>query len=267
MDDFGSIPDDLDLFKPSVARIYDYLLGGHHHFAVDRELAEQMSAAMPDGRTLVRINRAFLRRAVAYCVRAGVRQFLDLGCGLPTTGAVHEIAQAVDPRCRVVYVDNEPVVVAHSEMILRGNEQAAIVRSDVRDCDRVLLDERTQRLLDPEQPTAVMMLGLLHFIPDADDPAGLVGRYLDAVAPGSYLVLSHGSPDTAHGIDRAVTLSNQSQSPGTLRPRAQIEAMFAGSELVEPGLVPMQLWHPESPDDAHDAPSCSFLGGVGRKPD
>lgn len=260
-------PGSIDLERPSAARIYDYCLGGWHNFAADRATAEQTIRLMPELPRVMRSNRSFLRRAVQFCLGAGVRQFLDLGSGIPTVGNVHEVAQRVDPRARVVYVDVDPVAVAHSQAILADTAGAAAILADLRDPERILADEQLRGLLDLDRPVAVLMVAVLHFVPDSDDPAGIVARYRSATAPGSYLALSHatfeGDPDrfasAKDQYERAVT-------PVTLRSRDEIAALFAGFDLVEPGLVRTPLWRPESPDDVDDDPERGFnLAGVGRK--
>ncbi|HEV2781725.1 MAG TPA: SAM-dependent methyltransferase [Actinophytocola sp.] len=261
-------PQNIDLERPNAARIYDYYLGGACNFEHDRDFAQKFLALMPDAELAARRNRAFLRRAVRFCVNAGIRQFLDLGSGIPTVGNVHEIAQEMAPESRIVYVDNEPVAVAHSELILEGNENAAIVQADLCDPDTILNSESTRRLLNFDEPMALLIVSVLHFVPDSAGPRAAIARYLDAMASGSYLVLSHG---TSHGRDRppreAAAGYERTTTPGVDRGRQEILSLMAGTELVEPGLVWTPQWRPDNPEDAHDHPERSLvLAGVGRKP-
>ncbi|HEX4703494.1 MAG TPA: SAM-dependent methyltransferase [Pseudonocardiaceae bacterium] len=259
------IPAEIDTDTPSAARLYDYYLGGGHHFEADRQLAQRIYKVFPEMPYLARANRAFLRRATEFCARNGITQFLDIGCGLPTSGAVHEVAQAINPDVRVVYVDNEPVAVAHSGLILDGNDKAAIVHADLRDPDAVLGHPEARRLLDLSQPIAVLVVAVVHFVPDADEPAAVLARYRDAMAPGSFLAFSHVSGDTLANVAKAAELYRNSQNPAYLRTKAEIAAMLTGFELVEPGLVFVPEWRPNSPEDAVDAQRCSFYGAVGRR--
>jgi hypothetical protein len=192
--EWAALPE-VDYRRPSPARIYDFWLGGDHNFAADREIGQRVLDAMPMIRPTAWSNRAFLRRLVHNLVTDyGVTQFLDLGSGVPTAGNVHEIAQTLDPRCRIVYVDIDPVAVAHSRHILAGNAGARVVHADLRRPDQVLDSEPVHDLLDFDQPVAILLISVLHFIADHDDPAGIVRDYTSRLAPGSYLGLSHGIP-------------------------------------------------------------------------
>jgi hypothetical protein len=260
------IPAEVDTETPSAARLYDYYLGGGYHFDADRKLAQRIYEVLPETPYMARMNRAFLRRATEFCTRHGIRQFLDLGCGLPTTGAVHEIAQAIDPTASVMYVDNEPVAVAHSELILERNDNTAVLHADLRDPEYVLNHPITRTMLDFSQPIALLTVAVLHFVSDTDDPARIIGRYRDEMAPGSYFVMSHGTGDTLGEQGRSVVeLYRNSQNPGYLRTKAEVAAMLAGFDLVEPGLVFVPAWRPNSPEDAEDAERSSFYGAVGRR--
>src|SRR5947208_805756 len=179
----SGVPDDIDVTRPSAARVYDYFLGGAHNFEVDRQLAAQIASLTPNLAQTMRANRSFLRRAVRYLVAQGIEQFLDLGSGIPTTGNVHEVAQAANLRARVVYVDNEPVAVAHSRHLLATNPYATIVDADLRRPSVVMRHHETRRLLDFSRPVAVLMVSVLHFVTDEEDPAGIVAAYRDALAP------------------------------------------------------------------------------------
>ncbi|GHH36522.1 SAM-dependent methyltransferase [Lentzea cavernae] len=250
-------PGDVDLERPSVARVYDYWLGGAHNFAADRAVAEKALAAMPEVRTVVLNHRAFLRRAVRHLLGQGVRQFLDLGSGIPTVGNVHEIAQTADPEARVVYVDLDPVAVAHSRSLLSGNDQVSVLQADVRDAVGVLDSPEVAKQLDFDEPIGVLMIALLHFVSDEDDPWGVIGRYRDRLAPGSFLAISQAGYDegdvesSAWGEARRIYDRQVTQS--TFRGRAEFGRLFDGFELVEPGVVRVPAWHPESPADVDEA--------------
>lgn len=257
-------PESIDLERPNAARIYDYLLGGAANFEQDRVFAEKLLEVMPLARSAARLNRAFLRRAVRFCVVSGVRQFVDVGSGIPTAGNVHEIAQAADPESRVLYVDNEPVAVTHSELLLRDNPLAGSMRGDLTDPTPVLASD----LIDWSQPVAVLMVAVLHFVPDTVRPHEAVARYVSAMAPGSLLVLSHGveSPDL-QGKDEVARLYETSSTPGVRRTPEDIRRFFDGLELVEPGLVWTPEWRPDSPEDVGTHPEASLVfAGVASKP-
>jgi SAM-dependent methyltransferase len=255
-------PESVDMERPSAARLYDYALGGSHNFAADRALFRQLTATVPDLVAQAYASRAFLRRAVRFCVAAGVSQFLDIGSGIPTRGNVHEIA----PDARVVYVDIDPVAVAHSEVILAGNDRVGVLREDLRRPDRILGHPEVRRVLDFRRPVAVLLVAMLHLVPDEDDPAGAIARLRDAVVPGSYLVISHGTqegrPETAEGM----RVLRRGSVPATLRTRDQVARLFAGFELVDPGIVWIPQWHPDVPDGVDDHPERSIMvAGVGRR--
>jgi hypothetical protein len=263
-------PGDIDLSRPSIARVYDYWLGGAHNFAVDRAVGDKVLADVPVLRSVILNHRAFLRRAVRFMLSRGIRQFLDLGSGIPTVGNVHEIAQATDPSCRVVYVDVDAVAVAHSRAILTGNELVDVVQTDVRDAGQVLSSPEVRGLLDFDQPIGVLMVALLHFVPDSDDPNGIVADYRDALPVGSYLAMSHAGYEEGEwdpAWDDAKTTYNRGVSEMRYRQKHEVEALLKGFDLVEPGVERLPLWHPESPDDV-DADAAHFLGfgAVGRKP-
>ncbi|GGM46855.1 hypothetical protein GCM10012275_17370 [Longimycelium tulufanense] len=262
-------PAGVDMERPSAARVYDYWLGGSHNFAADRMLAEQALRLVPDMPEITRANRAFLRRAVRYCLDQGIRQFLDLGSGIPTVGNVHEVAQQVAPETRVVYVDSDPVAVAHSRALLEGNDLTGVVHADATRVDDVLGAPQARRLLDPDQPLAVLMVALLHFVPDSADPAGMIARYRAAGAHGSHLVISHGTDVTGPDMGRAAVkeLYERSTTPLCLREPADVTALFAGYELVEPGVVYLPQWRPEETDRPEPNPErFGMLAGVGRTP-
>ncbi|NKE58378.1 hypothetical protein FXN61_16720 [Lentzea sp. PSKA42] len=259
---------DIDLTRPSAARVYDYYLGGAHNFAVDREMAQQAIAMWPDLPLIMQANRAFLRRAVRFCVAQGIRQFLDLGSGIPTVGNVHEAARRAVPDARVVYVDSDPIAVTHSRNILDGDELTAVVHADLRHPDTILSHPDVRSLLDLDQPIAVMMVAVLHFVPDSDDPAKIIASYRDAMAPGSFLVVSHASQDgqpVKAGSHQ--DLYRRTPTPMTMRSRPEVTALFDGFDLVDPGVVFLPLWRPESLDDVDEHPErFTGLAAVGRKP-
>ena len=260
-------PGEVDLEHPSGARVYDYYLGGSHNFAVDREMARRAIELWPDLPQIMQANRAFLRRATRYLVSQGITQFLDIGSGIPTVGNVHQVAQAALPEARVVYVDIDPVAVAHSRAILAGNQRADVVQAELSDVAGILNDPRAARLLDLSQPIGVLMVALLHFVPDEAEPAKIVGMYRDVMAPGSHFVLSHasyeGRPEQA---DSHAELYQRTPTPMTMRSRAQIEALLDGFEVLPPGVVFLPLWRPESPADVDEHPErTTGYAAVGRR--
>jgi SAM-dependent methyltransferase len=263
----GLVSDETEADRPSVARLYDYFLGGHHNFAADRELARKLLQAEPNARFIVAENRAFLGRAVRYLLGAGVRQFVDLGSGIPTQENVHEIAQRGDPGARVIYVDNDPVAVAHSKHILAGDPLTTVIGADLRDPEAVLGHPDVAALLDFGQPVGLLMVTVLHFVPDSDDPAAIVGRFARALTPGSFLVISHATHEAAPGTAAQVQdLYRSTSAAAHTRTNAEIARFFAGFELVAPGLVYLPAWRPDGPRPAHPE-RAGFYAGVGRKAD
>lgn len=266
----GWVSESVDWHKPSPARIYDVHLGGSHNFAVDREVAAKVVSIMPDVPRVLRANRSFLGRAVRYLVSAGIRQFLDLGSGIPTVGNVHEVAQQIDPTCRVVYVDIDPVAVAHSRTILAGNPHAMAMGGDLRCPERILAAPVLRDLLDLSQPIAVLMVAVLHFIPDADDPAGIVARYVDVLAPGSYVALSHATAGkrAPEQVRAAVEAYTRRVDGFYLRDQPQVAALLGDLELVEPGITSMVEWHPDPGAEDADVDPARLPGfaAVARKP-
>lgn len=268
MRDGDGLPRDVDPGKASVARMYDAMLGGEHNFAIDREAVAAFTAIDPQVRTLARANRAFLGRAVRFLVDAGVRQFIDLGSGIPTQGNVHEVAQAGAPGAKVVYVDNDPVAVAHSEALLAENADATIVSADIRRPAEILSSPRVRKLIDFEQPVAVLMITILHFISREENPAGIVAAFRDALPDGSWLALTHATdedrPDTAAAVGQLYR--DRATSPVTARSHDEIKSLFDGFDLVEPGLVHVPLWRPDRAEDVPENPSQYWVyAGVGRK--
>jgi hypothetical protein len=260
-------PFGIDTTVPTTARMYDYWLGGHDNFAADRAAALAVSEAAPETPLVAVENRKFLRRAVRYLAgEAGIAQFLDIGTGLPTQGNVHQVAQAVNPGARVVYVDNDPMVLAHSRALKTGGN-TAVIEADLREPHAILNHPGTRRLIDFSQPLAVLLVAVLHFISDSDDPYAIAATICDALPPGSYLVISHATGGISGGsAARVAEHYKKNVAPGTtLRSRDEILRLFTGLELVEPGLVQVPYWRPDEPEPA-GAGKVWFLGAVGRKP-
>jgi hypothetical protein len=255
-------PSELDYATPNTARMYDYWLGGKSHGPADRELADRLTQMDPDLPAVLRANRAFLARAVMHLAgERGIRQFLDIGTGLPTGDNTHEVAQRADRDCRVVYVDNDLVVVRHAQALLAGNdENIGVVHGDLRDPQAILDAPQTTRLLDFSQPVAVMMIAILPFLTDEEDPYGRVRTFVDAMPPGSFLALSHGVERS--DLRQVASVYTDEVKPLCLRSHADIEAFFAGLELEEPGLVPVTQWRPNGPVPANGV---WVLGGVAVK--
>ena len=263
---FDDLPSSIDTDVFSVARLYDFLLGGKHNFAPDRDFGRQLLAIEPNGRMILQQNRYFLARAMKVMLDDGVRQFLDLGSGIPTQNYVHELAHAVDPAARVVYIDNDPPAVSHSNYILRGDATAGAVLADMIDAERVLGDPTVKALIDFDQPVGLTALAAWHFVDDADDPAGVLATYRRKLAPGSYLALSHATIDGATGdLVRDVQSQYQSvmKNPSP-RTREEIEAFFEGFRILEPGIVNLPAWRPEKPEDAVGAENVWFYGALGK---
>jgi hypothetical protein len=254
--------------SPSMARMYDYFLGGTHHTAADRMAAEQILAVMPALPLIARANRAFLTRAVRELVGLGVRQFLDVGSGIPTAGNVHEIAQELAPGSRVVYVDVDPEAVAHSNEILSGNEDAAAIQADLGVPDDILGHPEVDRLLDFERPVALLLMSVLQFVPDEDAVPG-VRALREALPAGSYLGLTHiaaeaVTPGPRTTVDSVYQASNAATT--TPRTRAGITEFFGGWPLLEPGLVWAPQWRPGGDPGPVDPAAMPILAGVARRP-
>jgi SAM-dependent methyltransferase len=253
---------------PNVARVYDYLLGGSHNFDADRAAAAQFLARWPDARQTMAANRAFLGRAVRFLAQNGIRQFLDIGSGIPTMDNVHAIALQHAPDARVVYADIDEVAVLHSRAILAGNEQATAIQADLRSPQAILAHPELNGLLDLSQPVALLLVAVLHFLPDyPDDPAALVAQLREALAPGSYLVISHGTTD-GQPPHVAEGMHNYAQTTADFQPRSHAEILrfFDGLDLADPGLVFVPAWRPDDPRDAEHAGQIAAYGGAGRKP-
>ncbi|MER6399634.1 SAM-dependent methyltransferase [Kitasatospora sp. NPDC059973] len=259
------VPEGTDLDKPNAARVYDYYLGGSHNFEVDREMARQAIALWPELPQIMRSNRAFLRRGVQFAAEQGITRFLDIGSGIPTFGTVHEIARAIRPEAEVVYIDRDPVAVAHSRLLLAEDEGCSVVQADVRDIDDLLGRPEVTALLAPAEPVAVLLVAVMHFVSDSEDPWKLLEVLREALPPGSALILSHasleGRPDQAEDHQK---LYRMTPTPLTMRTREQITAMFAGFELVEPGVVYLPEWRPEQPEAVGRHPErMTGMAGVG----
>ena len=260
-------PPKVDTSIAHIARVYDYWLGGKNHFAADREAGDEAVRAYPDMHMSVRQNRAFLKRAVRYLAGAGIRQFLDVGTGLPSADNTHEVAQAVAPDSRVVYVDNDPIVLAHARALLSSSPEGAtgFLDADVRDTATIMAE--AGKLLDFGKPVAVMLIALLHLIPEEDDPYQLAADLMAAVPSGSYLVVSHVASDLQRqspGVNAAAArLSQVMFQRVTARSQEQVLKLFAGLEILEPGIVPVQDWQPDS---IQEGIRSAMRGGIGRKP-
>ncbi|TMM33769.1 MAG: hypothetical protein E6F99_23370 [Actinobacteria bacterium] len=269
MNDLWTPPKGVDPDRPSPARVYDCYLGGTHNFAADRAVAAQAIAAMPQLPEIMRANRAFLRRAVRMVSHAGVDQFLDLGSGIPTEGTVHEVARQIRPGARVVYVDVDPVAVIHSRTILAGDPQSEIVQADLLDAGQVLADPVVGGLLDLSRPVCMLMVAVLHFLPDSPELRDALRRYREALAPGSYLVVSHATAEAQPKETAKVSeLYTKVSRPLVPRNRAELAELLDGWELVEPGLTDGPSWRPDpaEPPPTLDAPMYATLAGVARKP-
>jgi SAM-dependent methyltransferase len=246
---------------PRGPRVYDYWLGGTRHFPIDQAVGEQVVAFLPEIVDSVRANRRFLARAVGFLRDAGIRQFLDLGCGLPFSPNVHEVAQEGGTGARVVYVDHDPAVTVHAAALTSDNHATGVVLADIRDAGLVLAG--AAGLLDFTQPVALLFAGCLHHVPDSDDPPGVVARYFPALAPGSFLLISQVTGEFAP--DRMQVNADLAERSGTLlipRSRGAIARMFNGHDLVDPGLVLVSRWRPEGGDPGPDADRAWVYGGV-----
>ncbi|GHJ42130.1 SAM-dependent methyltransferase [Streptomyces sp. TS71-3] len=262
-------PRGIDVSVPSVARIYDFYLGGSHNFEADRAAGRKAMESMPGLPGLARANRAFLRRAVRYAMAQGITQFLDIGSGIPAFGTVHEVAQEADPDARVVYVDHDPVAVAHGKAVLEANPGADAATADLRSPRDVLGLEAVGRLLDLRRPAALLLVAVLHFLAEADEPYEAVQALRDAMAPGSLLILTHvsdeGIPVPAEQAGRALDVYRNIRNPLIMRSRDEIARFFEGYDMVEPGLVPLPRWRPVTAPEGEDSFAFWGVAGVGRK--
>ncbi len=262
----------IDTSVPNVARIYDYILGGKDNFAADRKAAHQLLDALPDIAGTVRDNRSFIGRVVRFLAgEAGVRQFLDLGAGLPTQDCVHELAQAIAPDARVVYVDNDPVACSHGQALLGPGDRVGFVLGDLRRPAEILRHPEVLARLDFSRPVGVLCACALHFVPDEEKPHQIIARYRDHLAPGSFLAITHGisaatPEDDPDGlVERVTDVYRNASAQIHVRPVKDIERFFDGFELIEPGVVWMARWRPDPGTRPAGRPN-SLYGGVGRKP-
>ncbi|MFF4014911.1 SAM-dependent methyltransferase [Streptomyces sp. NPDC001843] len=254
---------EIDTSRPHPARIYDYLLGGKDNYEVDRRAGDELAAAAPEARSGVRANRAFLRRAVRYVVGSGVRQILDVGTGLPTSPNVHETAQEVAPDVRVAYVDNDPIVSAHANALLSRSGTTSVVLADLRDPQRIVDHPGIRQVIDFDEPVALLLVAVLHFLTDEEKPEQVVATLREALPAGSFLVLSHATGDFADRSGAQAVYSNATATLN-LRTRTEVERLFDGFELVEPGLAQVPFWRPDTPPPARSG-EIGFYGGVARK--
>ncbi|MEV6712172.1 SAM-dependent methyltransferase [Lentzea sp. NPDC051208] len=265
MEELKWVPSTVDVTRPSVARMYDYYLGGSHNFEADRAAAKQVEQIFPGVTQSAQANRSFLRRVVRHLMTEGVDQFLDLGSGIPTVGNVHEIAQHDNPDARVVYVDFEPVAVSHSNALLAGNPNANAILADLRATSTVLASAR--ETLDFSRPVGVLVIAALHFVPDTDSPYEAIAQYMADLPSGSYLAITHATWDTLSDEElaeaqEAAKIYSNSDNKVTMRTHAEVTRFFEGMEMVEPGVVPVTDWRPDSFDGAN----VSIYGAVARKP-
>lgn len=255
------------LLIANVARIYDYLLGGKDNLPVDRMAAMELMRIVPDIATVCRCNREFLKRVVRFLAGGkDISQFLDIGTGLPTQGNVHEIAQSINPDARVLYVDNDPVVVSHAQALLMNHPTAVAINRDLRNPDEIISHPALQALLDLNKPVALLLVAVLHFIPDDCDPFGIVDELKAALPSGSYLVLSHATGDEipAGVTDQVRELYSRANAPAAPRTREEVMRFFDGLEVITPGLVAVSAWPKQG--EMPELERTIFLAGVGRKP-
>jgi S-adenosyl methyltransferase len=265
----GSAASEIDTSRPHPARMYDAYLGGKDNYAADREAVRQVLRVAPELRDTARANRAFLQRVVRFLVgEAGIRQIIDIGTGIPTAGNVHEVAGQVAPGTRIVYVDNDPIVHVHANALLTGSGTTGIVLADLREPEKILGHPKVDELIDFGQPVGLLLVAITHFITDDEAPGHIVATLRDALPPGSYLALSHATGDfRTEAAHKAAAVYDNATSTITLRGHAQIEALFDGWDLVEPGVVQLPLWRPDGkPPRPKDLSKIWGYGGVGRRP-
>ncbi|MET7466042.1 SAM-dependent methyltransferase [Nonomuraea sp. NPDC005501] len=256
----------IDTTRPSIARAYDVVLNGKDNFEVDRAFVAEIVKVVPEIYDVATYNRQILGRGVRFLVEQGVSQFIDLGSGLPTLENTHHVAQRANPESRVVYVDNDPMVLAHGRALLAENERTAVVTSDLRDPSAILADKDVRRLIDMDQPVGVMLVGILHHLHDDEDPQGIVEKYMAAVPSGSYLFITHfcaSSEESREAEKKYLALLGT----GRFRTEKEITGFFDGFELLEPGVVPLPLWRPDGPVPAELTVGQRLMyGGIARKP-
>jgi S-adenosyl methyltransferase len=261
-----------DPSKPNVARMNDYLLGGKDNFAADRAAAEKALEVAPELLALMREWRKFIRRVVRFLAESGIRQFIDVGTGLPAEENIHEIAQATAPGARVAYVDNDPVVSAHAQALLEDNELTVGVRADIREPREIMAHPRVRKLIDVDQPVAILLLTVLHRIPDDDVAKRIVAEFKETIVPGSYVAIQHAVSDIRPEVTKTLASLYQDKEAirgarraHNTRTKAQIEALFDGLEVVEPGVVYLPRWRPDLGHTRTNPESIWLVGGVGRK--
>lgn len=266
----GFTPEQIDTTTPHPARMYDYYLGGRDNYESDREAAERVLGAVPDLRVTARANRDFLHRAVRLAAASGVRQILDIGTGIPTSPNTHEVAREIDPEVRVAYVDNDPIVATYADAKLTNSGNAGFVLADIREPEVILDHPVTQKIIDFDEPVALMLVAVLHFVPDVEDATGIVATLTERLPAGSHLILSHVTgdfqEDTA-GFERAAKVYNEESTSLTQsRNKAEIAAFFKGFDMLEPGLVQLPLWRPDGPvPSGKELARHMGYGGVGVK--
>ena len=265
-------PVELNMDIPHPSRMYDYYLGGKDNFPADREAAEQVLSIVPEMRMAARMNRAFLGRAVRHAATSGIVQFLDIGTGIPTAGNTHEVAQQVNPRARVAYVDNDPIVLTHARALMAGpgHGETHVVRADLREPGRIMADPTVRQIIDFGEPVALVLAAILHFIPDEDGPHGIVEQLLKPLPAGSMLILSHGSweaegEDFSDRAELIKTPYSRASAQLHLRSRAEVDQFFTGVDVVEPGVVPVSNWRARATHEEWLG-ARGFFGGVGVKP-
>jgi len=256
----------IDTSRPHVARMYDYYLGGKDNFQVDRDAVAAVEAAMPEVRQLALENRAFLRRAVRHMAAAGIRQFVDIGAGLPTAGNTHEVAQAVAPGSRVAYVDNDPIVLAHGRALLATDDLTTVVTADLHRPEEIFGNDEIRGLIDLSRPVGVLLIAMTHFLGD-EERRPVMTALTDRLAPGSHVAITHVTVDnhTREAVEGVEAAYRRTPTPIYFRTRDEIGVLFEGLELLAPGLVTIDAWRPSAEDPA-PAPTGWLYGGVGRKP-
>ncbi|WP_019629536.1 SAM-dependent methyltransferase [Actinomadura atramentaria] len=256
----------VDPHTPNIARMYDYYLGGKDHFAADRAAAERVLQAIPYAPEFARSNRRFLSRAVTHLAALGIRQFVDIGSGLPSQENTHEVAQRAAPDARVVYVDRDPVVLAHARALLARDDNTTVIQADLREPDRILGHPELTAQIDFSRPVAILLLAILHFLPDDENPAAVVETLRSHLAPGSFLVLSHvHAGEVPDDLQREVRGAYGKTAAGDIIPRtpAEIGAFFTRTKLHQPGLVPVESWNPEAAPYVPRLTKAGLLGAIG----
>jgi SAM-dependent methyltransferase len=274
MSDPDRVPPGIDPTKPNIARVYDYQLGGKDNYAIDREVARQIQQLVPEAPRVAQENRAFLRRVVRHLIiEAGIRQFVDIGSGLPTQGNVHEIAEDAHPGTRVVYVDNDPVVLVHARALLDTSDATKVINADLRRPEEVLGSEQLKEFIDFDKPVGLLLIAIMHHLND-DEAPGIAAQLRDALAPGSYMAISHfHNPGSAMPEEAAIAAASEKLlmerfGSGRFRTTAEIRSLFGDFQLLDPDVVPLPLWRPETPEPPTlIGGDHRLVGGVGRKTD